>query len=104
MDKGGFFVITIYIAIVISKWSDIGIILQSYEHIYNKKLLYEHHNENFKESILRDITPFLYKCVYINMYICIYIYMYIYIFIYIFKYIYIYICIYVYIYIYVSVI
>ena len=31
-------------------------VLQSYEHIYNKKLRYEHHNENFKESILRDIN------------------------------------------------
>ena len=31
-------------------------VLQSYEHIYNK--IYEHHNENFKESILRHITHF----------------------------------------------
>ena len=58
MDKGDFFVITIYVAIVISRWSENGMVLQSYEHIYNKKLRYEHHNENFKESILRDITPF----------------------------------------------
>ena len=58
MDKRDFFVITIYIAIVISRWSENGMVLQSYESIYNKKLRYEHHNENFKESILRDITPF----------------------------------------------
>ena len=46
MDKGDFFVITINVAIVM--------VLQSYEHIYIKKLRHEHHNENFKESILRD--------------------------------------------------
>ena len=50
MDKGDFFVVTINVAIVM--------VLQSYEHIYIKKLRHEHHNENFKESILRDITPF----------------------------------------------
>ena len=58
MDKGDFFVITINVAIVISRWSENGMVLQSYEHIYNKKLRHKHHNENFKESILRDITPF----------------------------------------------
>ena len=58
MDKEDFFVITIYIAIVISRWSENGMLLQSYERIYNKKFCYEHHNENFKESILRDITLF----------------------------------------------
>ena len=46
MDKGDLSVITIYIVIVINRWSE------------NKKLRYEHHNENFKESILCDITPF----------------------------------------------
>ena len=58
MDKGDFFVITIYVAIVISRLSENGMVLQSYEHFYNKKLHYKHHNENFKESILCDITSF----------------------------------------------
>ena len=31
-------------------------ILRSYERIYNKNLRFKHHNENFKERILRDIT------------------------------------------------
>ena len=48
MDKGDFVVITIYVAIVISRWSENGMVLQSYERIYEKKLCYEHHNENFK--------------------------------------------------------
>ena len=33
-------------------------VLQSYERIYNKKLRFEHRNENFNKSILCDITPF----------------------------------------------
>lgn len=32
--------------------------LQNFESIYNKTLRYEHHNENFKERVLRDVTPF----------------------------------------------
>ena len=35
--------ITIYVAIVISRWSENRMVLQSYEHIYNKKLRYKHH-------------------------------------------------------------
>ena len=50
MDK---FIITIYVATVISRWSENGIFLHSYKRIYNKKLRYEHHNKNFKEIILR---------------------------------------------------
>ena len=34
-----------------------GMVMQSYESIYNKKIRYEHHSRNFDESILQDITP-----------------------------------------------
>ena len=34
-----------------------GMVMQSYESIYNKKVRYEHRSRNFDESILRDITP-----------------------------------------------
>ena len=47
-----------HVAIVTSRSSENGMVWQSYQHIYNKKLRYEHHNENFKDSILHDKTPF----------------------------------------------
>ena len=31
------------------------------DRLYNKKLRYEHHHLNFQESILRDVTPFVYE-------------------------------------------
>ena len=34
-----------------------GMVMQSYESIYNKKIRYEHHSRNFDESTLQDITP-----------------------------------------------
>ena len=46
--------ITIYIIIVASGWTNNGKLIQDLENIYNKKLCYEHHHEKCKESILRD--------------------------------------------------
>ena len=31
------------------------------DRLYNKKLRYEHHHLNIQESILRDVTPFVYE-------------------------------------------
>ena len=56
MDKIELYMITIHIAIITSGWMKNGMVMQSYESIYNKKVCYEHHSRNFDESILRDIT------------------------------------------------
>ena len=49
--------IYIFIYIITSGWMKNGMVMQSYESIYNKKVRYEHHSRNFDESILRDVTP-----------------------------------------------
>ena len=49
--------IYIFIYIITSGWMKNGMVMQSYESIYNKKDRYEHHSRNFDESILRDVTP-----------------------------------------------
>ena len=57
MDKKEFFVITLYIIIHVNYWIKNGMEKQSLQHIYLKKLCYEHHRKNFEQSILQGVTP-----------------------------------------------